>query len=899
MGELQKLLAVAISGQPAPGNSYRDQLALAAQEVLDEPLLRSGSRAVASPTVRNGFVEPAFRYAIADHYSRPADEDWWEEQPQYESLVDYLAGHLADQFSTERPLLLLGHPGAGKSLLTEVLAAQLPTDSFAVVRIPLRSVNTDDELAIQITKELQRTLQKPAADLEELRQECGSCADCIQGGNSLACPHRCRLVVLLDGFDELVQATGVTQSGYLTKIQSFQKRASTLGAPTAVIVTSRTVVADRAEIPAGTAIVKLSEFDDARIERWLSVWNDAHSHISDFKPLAIEGLTSQENAAELARHPLLLLMLAVYLAELGESRLGGANLTQSTLYQRILDRFIDRQVKEKAAPVAEPAEQKRLEAEQRRQLQFAAIGMFNRGRQHITDDELDADLNAFEPRRQQAVAIQAISPAHRVLGDFMFVHNARADRDRRAAYEFLHATFGEYLVSELVMHLLTRLMRHRELEAADPGLHPGHLDDSVLRRVLSHQPLSTRQPTLDFAREAADRLTPDNRRSLLATITEVLQANFGRPDVSDELYNPLPYSPVRRRACYMANLTLLRVQLDGAPVPINELIGTTSRNSWERFVRLWRAGLDPQAWTSVINALGPDDEGLRLTRNRNPWHPDVNEADLIGDRYSAAKLLAGGHASGASADPWTYSDLKALEQLALIQATYSGTPYLRGLLPYDINMFEELLGSPEPLRGGVRRTILTLLARISEGLPEPYVARLLARALPPPAGYSLGPELAAIAVAKPSMLDEFPTLGGLISNVENGNAAMVVALLWSADRYVAEPARGELLKLRNDIDRRLANEMPFEFNPGYFAPEYVTYLRVERPQHWIRQPLTHLLFRDLEPNSLTSITPVDALYVAETWPSEEFPQAYLAARDTKPEPGTDLLKILRTLASAG
>ena len=107
---------------------------------------------MASPTVRDGFVEPSFHHAVADDRSRPSDEGWWSEQPEHSSLVDYLASYLASPDGARRPLLLLGHPGAGKSLLTEVLAAQLPADAFAVVRVPLRSVNPDDDLTIQINK---------------------------------------------------------------------------------------------------------------------------------------------------------------------------------------------------------------------------------------------------------------------------------------------------------------------------------------------------------------------------------------------------------------------------------------------------------------------------------------------------------------------------------------------------------------------------------------------------------------------------------------------------------------------------------------------------------------------------------------------------------------------------
>ena len=114
--------------------------------------------------------------------------------------------------------------------------------------------------------------------------------------------------------------------------------------------------------------------------------------------------------------------------------------------------------------------------------------MSNRGRQHLTDAELDTDLAALS-----TTGVQTRSAAGRVLGEFMFVHNARADRERRNAYEFLHATFGEFLVAELVLDLLHELTRTPEPASG--------LDDTVLRRLLSHQPLSTRGPILRFIEE--------------------------------------------------------------------------------------------------------------------------------------------------------------------------------------------------------------------------------------------------------------------------------------------------------------------------------------------------------------------------------------------------------------
>jgi hypothetical protein len=80
-------------------------------------------------------------------------------------------------------------------------------------------------------------------------------------------------VVILDGFDELLQATGVSQSDYLIRVASFQQREAEQGRPLAVIVTSRVSVADRARSPEGTVAIRLQAFDDERVEAWVERWN--------------------------------------------------------------------------------------------------------------------------------------------------------------------------------------------------------------------------------------------------------------------------------------------------------------------------------------------------------------------------------------------------------------------------------------------------------------------------------------------------------------------------------------------------------------------------------------------------------------------------------------------------
>lgn len=899
LGELRTMLTMVMPGRPAPRNSYREKLALAAREILDEPLLRSRTRSIASPTVRDGFVEPSFHYAVADDQSRPADEDWWSDQPEHSSLVEYLASYLASPEGARRPLLLLGHPGAGKSLLTEVLAAQLPEDAFAVIRVPLRSVNPDDDLTLQINKELQRALQRPNADLDELRQECGACEHCDDAG---VCPHRCHLVVLLDGFDELVQATGVTQSAYLSKVGDFQKRARTLGTPTSVIVTSRTVVADRAEIAPDTPMIKLREFDRGRIESWLVAWNTAHRGIAGFAPLEIDEMTATDEIKQLTCQPLLLLMLAVYLVELGTNQLG-ADLTRSALYQRIMDRFISRQITEKTAPDASESEQKLLQRQQRRQLQYAAIGMFNRGRQHITDTELNADLAALEPPAAIGAGVQPLTAADRVLGEFMFVHNARADREQRGAYEFLHATFGEFLVAELVVQLLAQLTRHRELEVSLS--HPTALDDELLRRLLSHQPLSTQ--ILLFALELNIHLADQDHHAFLDTVSHLLQRELTRPDTGDPLYTPLPYDPVRRRACYTANLTLLRaVRADS--VPIRSVVGTDVEERWTRMVRLWRAGLDVASWTTVMELLtveptdGPIDlEDARLGLPTNHLDPRLNEAELLGDLKLKARLAVGFVATALEQDHWSPTDVDAMDQIATIGFFGTVVPQFDRLLPYAETQFDRLLRTLShsgEVTLNVKNSVLCLLSRNAPNLPFDYVRELLAIVLPVPSpGYEV--DLASIVGCHPALLTALPELRDDLYAADPARSTTVVALLWRAEALAAGDERRALEALRLEIDRYVVQSMPFTFDPYSFAPEFLTYLRTEQPELWIGQPDVPQIFEALPSEYLKRIPPEDALYVAETWPdgSTEFLENYLPSRAVPVDPGADLTAELRKLSN--
>jgi hypothetical protein len=169
---------------------------------------------------------------------------------------------------------------------------------YVAVRVALREVPADSDLQSQIEYAIRDAT-----------------------GESLSWPMLARSaggalpVVLLDGFDELLQATGIGQTDYLEQIVRLQEREADQGRPVAVIVTSRTAVADSARIPVGATAVRLEPFTDPQIRRWLAIWNASNAAYQARRkpqPLSAEAVLRQR---VLASQPLLLLMLALYDAD--------------------------------------------------------------------------------------------------------------------------------------------------------------------------------------------------------------------------------------------------------------------------------------------------------------------------------------------------------------------------------------------------------------------------------------------------------------------------------------------------------------------------------------------------------------------------------------------------------
>ena len=297
--------------------------------------------------------------------------------PIHDSAYDFLLTNMASPRTLAAPLVLLGQPGSGKSILTRILAARLSTAGFMPVRIELRLAA--DEIDLQKLIELAiRRATGETAKWPEVTQTVG----------------RVRPVVIFDGFDELLQATGVMQNDFLLRIQEFQEREARLGKPLAVIVTSRTAVTDRARFPHGATAIRLEPFNERQIEAWLKIWTRTNQDSLAGRGVQPLPASVALGYGELAEQPLLLLMLALYDADANGLQHRSSVLSRTELYSRLLRDFASREIRKQSPALDEADLEHAVDAELLR-LSVVAFAMFNRRSQWVPEADLDIDFSAL------------------------------------------------------------------------------------------------------------------------------------------------------------------------------------------------------------------------------------------------------------------------------------------------------------------------------------------------------------------------------------------------------------------------------------------------------------------------------------------------------------------------
>lgn len=609
-------------------------LGLAYRASVEEPIIddtyASGTGVdLRYPKKSEIFVPQAFRSLRYRRGDRLEDEKLWKDLPVKHDIGTHVLAHLASPYCLSTPLVVLGHPGSGKSLLTEVLAARLASAEYHPIRVKLRNINPESEIQDQIE--------------DQIRDDTGHEINWAELAAHCDRPP----LVILDGYDELLQASGKVFGNYLKKVAAFQRREQVQEHPVRVIVTSRVTLIDKADVPIAAPIIRLEDFDADRQAKWAKVWNTVNHPYFESHGVKPFSVPSEGDVAHLAQQPLLLLMLALYDSDQNQLSLA-RDLDQTVLYHNLLLRFITRErQKDDQFRALSAEDRKEVVRTDLGRLSVAATGMFNRRALYISKDELQRDIEYFKVGQEPAAGPGiALSQAELLLGSFFFVHESRSrsggESGGPAAFEFLHNTFGEFLAAEWLLAMLVDQVKPIALMQAQPAL-AGTLQQQLDNRewpppawfaTLMTTPLFSRPVVMQMLKEwSAHRLRdiPDFVSAFEVLLYSQLRKVLSNAELPTMLLaGDTPFhrgAALTNIATYTLNLVLLRTLIGGSfQVDLDRLKSNAFPKPWANLIDLWRAGLGQEVLmgaTSVLQAK-VDDRGVLLSTKDPIALPTMN-----------------------------------------------------------------------------------------------------------------------------------------------------------------------------------------------------------------------------------------------------------------------------------
>lgn len=177
-------------------------------------------------------------------------------------------------------------------------------------------------------------------------------------------------------------------------------------------------------------------------------------------------IDSSSKVSELAKQPLLLLMLALY--DSNDNALKrNKDLNGTQLYDNLIREFVSREKrKDDGFRSLQVKEQERIINEEMIKISIAALGMYNRKMLYIRSNELEKDLQFIlqENNIYGGLKNNELSESDKLLGSFFFIHKSNStdvvDREKipNAAYEFLHNTFGEFLTANYIVNEMKNVL---------------------------------------------------------------------------------------------------------------------------------------------------------------------------------------------------------------------------------------------------------------------------------------------------------------------------------------------------------------------------------------------------------------------------------------------------------
>lgn len=577
----------------------------------------------------------------------------WNNLKAHNNLDAFFIKYLSNPNSIDNPLIILGHPGSGKSLLTKVISAQLMCDYYTVIRIPLREVNAESSIDMLVENQIRKDSNRPLI--------------CGYGGFAKEFSDK-PLLIILDGYDELLQAKGEVYSNYLQKVKLFQEHQKDLNRPVRIIVTSRITLIDKAIIPENSTIVRLLEFNEEQQNKWINIWNkenDSYFRYNNVSPFSLPD-KSNKSIMELSEQPLLLLMLALYDSD-GNSLAKLKNeIKRTQLYNNLIRRFVLRErrryndflnfdTKEKV---------KTINNEMSR-LGVVAIGMYNRRTVYIHSNELECDLKFYNLDREIKSESKGkkLNDSESLLASFFFIHESKANDEEsdnkgfENAYEFLHNTFGEFLTADFILNCaiyeISKINAYKTTPSLNSELLKLQTNESWLNKewysCLMFTPLYTRTVVLEMMKEHKAKIIKDNKldEAIFCDCLKFIVENELKKVLYNKRYPSIMFednlfdrdiSLLECLSVYTMNLIILASVLcpDGFNFNENNYVDNYQPNknisSWQKLSSLWRSCFsekDLMGLSSIIKTNPIDESNLKIiSNNKFESMPYKNPVDI-------------------------------------------------------------------------------------------------------------------------------------------------------------------------------------------------------------------------------------------------------------------------------
>lgn len=414
------------------------------EEIIDTSEMESFSAEdIVFPAKKHIFIPQSFQTLLYKNSMQLEQEVTWKNCKERENIGKFISDTLRHPILGQLPLLILGLPGAGKSLLCNMLAAKILLHEYHVIIIKLRDTVADETISQQISQQMKR----------DFTNAC-TWDDIAESGISKP------VLLIFDGYDELLQASGRTHSDFIKKISEFQKNQRNIyNIFVRCIVTSRTILIDKALIMDNTPIIKLCDFNEKRIELWGDIWNEKNEYFFKKNELEAFEIDKSSKIYELAKQPLLLLMLALYDSNSNALK-KQKNMNSTELYYSLIWEFISREKrKDNIFRSKQENEQQEIIEREVRKLSIAALGMYNRKALYIRSTELQSDIEFIQQKENETDQLKnaELKESDKLLGSFLFVQKLKSTEIvekgeiKNTAYQFLHNTFGEFLTAYFIV----------------------------------------------------------------------------------------------------------------------------------------------------------------------------------------------------------------------------------------------------------------------------------------------------------------------------------------------------------------------------------------------------------------------------------------------------------------